>query len=330
MERVKDLRVLVTGGAGFIGSNIVEQLLKMDCDYVRILDNLSTGKMSNVEELLKEYEGRVEFWHGDLTDLEICRRAVMGVDVVCHQGALGSVPRSINNPLSSHKNNVDGTFNMLLACQERGIKRFVYASSSSIYGDDPNLPKREELTGKVMSPYAATKKIDEIYAGIFSHTYDMECIGLRYFNVFGPRQDPNGAYAAVIPKFTLELLKGGEPTINGDGSFSRDFTYIDNVVQANLLALTTTNDKCFGEAFNVGINGQVTINELYQKIASCLGVLTKPKYGNVRVGDVPHSNADINKAESLLGYDPKVSFEDGIRRTVEWFISQESKINFSS
>lgn len=318
-NKIQESCILVTGGAGFIGSHIVENLLAHGCKYVRILDNLSTGKMKNIYDILKKYEGQVDFMYGDISDLEVCRRAVSRIDLVCHQAALGSVPRSIDNPLASHKSNVDGMFNLLVACQEAGVRRFVYASSSSVYGDDNNLPKTENRTGKVLSPYAATKLIDEVYAGVFSRVYQMECIGLRYFNVFGPRQDPNGAYAAVIPKFTSCLIQNSVPTINGGGEFSRDFTYIDNVVQANILALTTQNQECFGEAFNIGNGGQITIDELYDQIRSHLGSSMKPNYGPVRKGDIPHSNADISKAVKLLDYSPNISFEEGIKRTVGWF-----------
>ena len=318
-SELKDKNILVTGGAGFIGSNIVERLLSIGCRSVRVLDNLSTGKMSNIQDQLDMYPGQLEFQHGDISDLEVCRRAVSGIDIVCHQAALGSVPRSIENPLASHKSNVDGIFNMLLACKELGIKRFVYASSSSVYGDDPNLPKTEDCIGRQLSPYAVTKHIDELYSRIFTHTYGMECIGLRYFNVFGPKQDPNGAYAAVIPKFILTLLRGGKVTINGDGSYSRDFTYIDNVVQANLLGLSTSNPDCFGEVFNIGLNSKITIEELYRAIGATIGITKDPIYGNVRKGDIPHSNASIDKAKKFLNYYPQTSFEDGLERTVNWF-----------
>ena len=233
-------RILVTGGAGFIGSNIAETLLKQGVKHVRILDNLVTGKMENIQFLLDKYDN-VEFMYGNIADLETCRTAVKNVDVITNQAALGSVPRSVEDPLSSHIANVNGFLNVLIAAKEEGIKRIVYASSSSVYGDDPVLPKVEGNTGNVLSPYAATKAIDEIYAGVFTRCYGMECIGLRYFNIFGPRQDPNGAYAAVIPKF-MDLMKAGtQPVINGDGTVSRDFTYVENAVQANIMALTTDN-----------------------------------------------------------------------------------------
>ena len=258
------LRVLVTGGAGFIGSNIVETLLKNGVGYVRVIDNLSTGKMANLQPLLNHYDN-VEFMYGDIANKEACKLAVKNIHVITNQAALGSVPRSINDPLSSHIANVNGFLNILIAAKEENIKRVVYASSSSIYGDHPDLPKTEEKTGNLLSPYAATKAIDEIYAGVFTRCYGMECIGLRYFNIFGPRQDPHGSYAAVIPKFIDSMKKGEKPLINGDGSYSRDFTYVENAVQANILALTTENEKCFGEAFNIGAGGQTTLVELIKE-----------------------------------------------------------------
>ena len=254
----KQLNLLVTGGAGFIGSNIVETLLKTGVKKVRILDNLKTGKMKNIQFLLDKYSN-VEFMYGDISNIEDCRKAVQEMNVITNQAALGSVPRSVNDPLSSHIANVNGFLNVLIAAKEAGIKRVVYASSSSVYGDHPVLPKVEENTGNVLSPYAATKVIDEIYAGVFTKCYGMECIGLRYFNIFGPRQDPNGAYAAVIPKFIDLMKKGKQPVINGDGTFSRDFTYVENAVQANVLALTTENKECFGVAFNIGAGGQYSL-----------------------------------------------------------------------
>lgn len=310
-----DLRVLVTGGAGFIGSNIVETLLKQGVKYVRILDNLVSGKMENIKPILDKYKN-VEFMYGDISNLDVCRKAVIDIDVITNQAALGSVPRSMNDPLSSHIANVNGFLNILIAAKEVGIKRVVYASSSSVYGDNQVLPKVEENTGNVLSPYAATKAIDEIYAGVFSRCYDMECIGLRYFNIFGPRQDPNGAYAAVIPKF-IDLMRNGQsPVINGDGSFSRDFTYIENAVQANILGLITTNPECFGEAFNIGAGGQTSLLELVKVLQKELNVDIEPTFGPNRSGDIPHSNADIRKAQNMLGYEPKISFEMGMKKYV--------------
>jgi UDP-N-acetylglucosamine 4-epimerase len=316
-KKIEQLSVLVTGGAGFIGSNITETLLNNGVKFVRILDNLKTGKMANIQFLLDKFEN-VEFIYGDISNLEDCRKAVKDIDVITNQAALGSVPRSIVDPLSSHIANVNGFLNLLIAAKEEGIKRIVYASSSSVYGDHPVLPKVEENTGNVLSPYAATKAIDEIYAGVFSRCYNMECIGLRYFNIFGPRQDPNGAYAAVIPKF-IDLMKNGkQPNINGDGSFSRDFTYVENAVQANILGLTTSNEECFGTAFNIGAGGQTSLLELIKVIQKGLECDIEPTFGANRPGDVPHSNADISKARKMLGYDPKVSFEDGMNKLMNF------------
>jgi UDP-N-acetylglucosamine 4-epimerase len=318
MTHLNELNVLVTGGAGFIGSNIVEYLLNNGVKFVRVLDNLSTGKKSNLDPLLDKYSN-LEFMYGDISNLEVCRQAVQGMDVVDHQAALGSVPRSVKDPLSSHISNVNGFFNILLASREVGIKRVVYASSSSVYGDHPVLPKIEYNTGNVLSPYAATKAIDELYAGVFYRCYGMECIGLRYFNIFGPRQDPNGAYAAVIPKFISLMKCNISPTINGDGSYSRDFTYVDNAVQANVNALLTDNTKCFGEVFNIGAGGRFSVQELFDNLKSALEFTQGPIYDNVRPGDIPHSNASIEKAQKMLGYNPQVNFKDGLLKTVEYF-----------
>ena len=312
---MEELNVLVTGGAGFIGSNIVETLLNTGVKFVRIMDNLKTGKMENIQFLLNKYEN-VEFFYGDISNLEDCRNAVKNIDVVTNQAALGSVPRSVDDPLSSHIANVNGFLNILVAAKEQNIKRIVYASSSSVYGDNPVLPKVEENTGNVLSPYAATKAIDEIYAGVFTRCYNMECIGLRYFNIFGPRQDPNGAYAAVIPKFISLMRSGNQPVINGDGSFSRDFTYVENAVQANILALTTENEKCFGEAFNIGAGGQTSLLELIEVLQKELKTDIEPIFGPNRPGDIPHSNADITKATNMLEYDPKISFEEGMKKYI--------------
>jgi UDP-N-acetylglucosamine 4-epimerase len=308
--------ILVTGGAGFIGSNIVEYLLENNVKSVRILDNLSTGKKSNIEFMLEKYPN-LEFMYGDISNLETCRIAVKGIDIICHQAALGSVPRSVNDPLSSHISNVNGFLNILIAAKEVGIKRIVYASSSSVYGDNPTLPKVEENTGNVLSPYAATKAIDEIYGNVFTKCYGMECIGLRYFNIFGPRQDPNGAYAAVIPKF-IQLMKNNiRPQINGDGTYSRDFTFVSNAVQANVLSMFATNIDTFGTAFNIGCGGQFSLNELVEAINKGLGTNIEPIYGSLRPGDIPHSNANISKAETMLGYKVLVKFEEGIKRLID-------------
>lgn len=307
--------ILITGGCGFIGSNIAEYLLKNNVKFIRILDNLSTGKKENIDFLLEKYEN-IEFLYGDITNLEHCRKAMKNIDIICHQAALGSVPRSILDPLSSHQNNVNGFFNILLSAKEEGIKRIVYASSSSVYGDNPLLPKIEENTGNVLSPYAATKSIDEIYAGVFTKCYEMEIIGLRYFNIFGPRQDPNGVYAAVIPKFISLIKQNKNPIINGDGTFSRDFTYVDNAVQANVKAMITNNEKAFGEAFNIGCDSQYSLNTLVKNINKILNKNIEPKYGPNRKGDIPHSNANINKAINILDYQPKIDFMNGLKKLI--------------
>jgi UDP-N-acetylglucosamine 4-epimerase len=308
-------RILVTGGAGFIGSNITDFLLKQNY-HVRVLDNLSTGNKNNLSH--HSEDSNFEFIYGDITNLEHVRKACKDVYAICHQAALGSVPRSIEDPLSSHNANVNGYLNILIAAKENNIKRVVYASSSSVYGDEPNLPKTELRIGKQLSPYAVTKYIDELYGRLFSDLYDMECIGFRYFNVFGPRQDPNGPYAAVIPKFIDSLKKGIAPNINGDGTYSRDFTYIENVVQANYLALTTENKECFGQIFNIGAGGRVTIYEMYEIIRESMELDIKPNYKQIRKGDIPHSNANVNKAKELLGYEPKIDFKSGIQLLLQY------------
>ena len=308
-------RILITGGAGFIGSNITDFLLEKNYS-VRVLDNLSTGNKNN---LCHHFNNpNFEFMYGDITNIEHVRKACKDVDAICHQAALGSVPRSIEDPLSSHNANVNGYLNILVAAKENNIKRVVYASSSSVYGDEPNLPKVELRIGKQLSPYAVTKYIDELYGRLFSELYDMECIGFRYFNVFGPRQDPNGPYAAVIPKFIDCLKKGIAPTINGDGTYSRDFTYVENVVQANYLALTIENPECYGQIFNIGAGGRVTIDEMYEMIRESMNIDIKANYKETRKGDIPHSNANVDKAKKLLGYEPKVDFRNGIQRLLKY------------
>jgi len=316
---VYNLSVLVTGGAGFIGSHIVETLIGLGAKRVRIMDSLATGKMSNIQPFLDAHPNTVEFMYGDIANLDACRKATEGMDVVTHQAALGSVPRSVEDPLSSHITNVNGFLNILIAARDCGIKRVVYASSSSVYGSDVILPKVEENVGEVLSPYAATKAIDEIYAGVFVKCYGMECIGMRYFNIFGPRQDPNGAYAAVIPKFIEQMKSGAAPTIHGDGSFSRDFTYVSNAVRANLLGLTTTNAECFGQAFNIGAGGQTCLTTLVAVINSELKTNIRPIFGPPRPGDIPHSNADISKAGAMLGYEPVEQFLSGMTKVVDTF-----------
>jgi UDP-N-acetylglucosamine 4-epimerase len=313
------MHLLITGGCGFIGSNIAEHFLENNLsESITIIDNLSSGFIKNIQHLLDKYKN-LTFIKGDIQDIEFCRNLTKNIDAICHQAATGSVPRSITNPYFYHQNNVDAFFNLLIAAKENGCKRFVYASSSSVYGDSESLPKIENNTGNVLSPYAATKKINEIYANVFYKCYGIEIIGLRYFNVFGEKQNPNGEYAAVIPKF-IDLIKNGEsPIIYGDGTFSRDFTYVKNVVRANYLALTTDNTECFGEIFNIGAGGRITINEIFFKICEILGKNITPNYQPNRKGDIPHSNASINKAQNMLGYVPEIGFEEGLKKTIMYF-----------
>ena len=316
-DKLQNLSILVTGGAGFIGSHIVEYLAINGAARIRILDNLSTGSKANIEHLLAKFPS-VEFMLDDVRSLDACLAACQGMDVVCHQAGLGSVPRSINNPLDSHNVNVNGFVNILLAARENSIKRIVYASSSSVYGTNNQPVKIEDDIGKALSPYAVTKHVVELYGQIFTDVYGLECIGLRYFNVFGPRQNPNGEYAAVIPKFISAVIKDQPPTINGDGSYYRDFTYVDNVVLANILALTTENANCYGQIFNVGTNSKVSIQQLYDLIKKFLNrECCKPVYGPKRKGDIPYSNASIDKISEYLGYKPIVYFEEGLKKTVE-------------
>ena len=311
----KDTVFLVTGGAGFIGSNLCEALLAMGCT-VRCLDDLSTGKYENIEPFLEKE--RFTFIKGDIRDLETCKKAVEGADYVLNQAAWGSVPRSIEMPLIYEEVNIRGTLNMMEAARQSGVKKFVYASSSSVYGDSTELPKREGREGKVISPYALTKKTDEEYGRLYKELYGLDTYGLRYFNVFGRRQDPDGMYAAVIPKFIKQLLHGETPTINGDGKQSRDFTYIDNVIEANLRACKADSGAA-GEAFNIGAGGRLYLIDMYNQLCQALGVSVEPKFGPPRKGDVRDSNADISKARRLLGYDPSYDFEKGITLAIDWY-----------
>ena len=315
-------KILVTGGAGFIGSNMCEYLLNMNHEVV-CLDNFILGKRENIEECLKN--NKFELIEGDIRNLSDCKKAVQNADAVLHLAALGSVPRSIADPVTTNDININGYLNMIVATRDAGIKRFVYAASSSTYGDSQSLPKIEEIIGKPLSPYAITKYVGELYADVFSKTYGVECIGLRYFNVFGRKQDPAGAYAAVIPKFTDLLINKDAPTINGDGSFSRDFTYIDNVLQINYLALTTSNDNAINQVYNVAYGESSTLNELFAQIKSNLQQFIpeidsiEPIYGPFRKGDIPHSLASIDKAIKLLNYNPQFSLKDGIEKTIKWY-----------
>lgn len=306
---------LVTGGAGFIGSNLCEAILNLGCK-VRCLDDLSTGKQENVEPFLDNPD--YTFIKGDIKNLDTCMKACEGVDYVLNQAAWGSVPRSIEMPLYYCANNIQGTLNMLEAARQKGVRKFVYASSSSVYGDEPNLPKKEGQEGNLLSPYAVTKMCDEEWAKQYTRHYGLDTYGLRYFNVFGCRQNPNGAYAAVIPKFIKQLLDGEQPTINGDGKQSRDFTYIENVIEANLKACLAPSSVA-GEAFNIAYGGREYLIDIYYGLTEALGVEMKPNFGRDRVGDIKHSNADISKAKEKLGYNPEWSFERGIKAAIEWY-----------
>lgn len=306
---------LVTGCAGFIGSNLCEAILNMGY-RVRGLDDLSTGKQANVDMFSSNQN--YEFVKGDIKDLDTCIKACEGVDYVLNQAAWGSVPRSLEMPLFYSLNNIQGTLNMLEASRKQGVKKFVYASSSSVYGDEPNLPKTEGREGNLLSPYALTKRCDEEWAKLYTMHYGLDTYGMRYFNVFGRRQDPDGAYAAVIPKFLKLLLNGETPTINGDGKQSRDFTYVDNVIEANLKACLAPHEAA-GEAFNIAYGGREYLIDIYYGLTAALGVDIEPNFGPDRKGDIKHSNADISKAKRLLGYDPDYSFSDGIKLAIEWY-----------
>ncbi len=316
--------VLVTGGAGFIGSNLCEYLLAHDYKVV-CLDNFVTGKIENLLPLLDNCSGRFRLIVGDIRNPEDCRKAVEGVDYVLHEAALGSVPRSIKDPVTTNEVNISGFLNMLVAARDTGVKRFIYAASSSTYGDSKSLPKVENVIGKPLSPYAITKYVNELYADVFAKTYGMECIGLRYFNVFGRRQDPFGAYAAVIPLFVKKLMKHESPVINGDGEYSRDFTYIDNVVQMNMLAMNATNPDAVNQVYNTAYGERTTLNQLVNYLKEFLSGYdpaiadVKIEYGPVRLGDIPHSLACIDKAKDLLGYCPQYNMREGLREAVKWY-----------
>lgn len=308
-------KFLVTGAAGFIGSNLVEAILNLGYQ-VKGLDNLSTGKKENVDLFL--HYSSYEFIEGDIRDLDTCMKACEGVDFVLHQAAWGSVPRSIELPLIYEEINVKGTLNMLEAAKQSRVKKFVYASSSSVYGDEPTLPKQEGREGKLLSPYALTKKTDEEYARLYTSLYGLDTYGLRYFNVFGKRQDPDGAYAAVIPKFIKQLLNDEQPIINGDGKQSRDFTFIENVIEANLKACKARREAA-GHAFNIAFGGREFLIDIYNHLNHVLGKDIQPIFGPTRRGDIKHSNADISKAKELLGYDPDWNFEKGIEVAIDWY-----------
>ncbi len=315
---LKDKTILITGGAGFIGSNIATYLLKYGIGKVRVIDNFLTGFRNNVTDFssFKNYE----FIEGDIRDLAFCKRACEGVDIVCHQAAMGSVPRSIKEPYNTTAHNVDGFVNMVFAAKEAGIKRFIYASSSSVYGDEPNLPKIENRIGKPLSPYAITKLSNELFAENFGRLYDMEFIGFRYFNVFGPRQSPKGAYAAVIPLFADACFNNKDIYINGDGGQTRDFTFVENVVQINIKAMLTDNKEALNQIYNVGCGGRFTVLQLAEGVAKAAGVPDKkPVHREPRAGDIRDSQADISKAQNLLGYDPHFDFWQGLQITVDYF-----------
>ena len=317
-------KILVTGGAGFIGCNLTEALLEKG-HAVRVLDNFATGKIENLLPLLEKYSEKLTLQVGDIRNLDDCRKAVEGIDFVFHEAALGSVPRSIKDPITSNEVNVSGFLQMLVASRDAGVKRFIYAASSSTYGDSQSLPKVEDVIGKPLSPYAITKYVNELYADVFSKTYGMETIGLRYFNVFGRRQDPNGAYAAVIPLFVKKLMAHESPVINGNGEYSRDFTYIDNVIQMNIRAMETTNPEAINTVYNTAYGERTTLNQLVGYLKEYLSELdpaiaqVEILHGPNRAGDIPHSLANIDKARNLLGYDPQYSMQQGLREAVQWY-----------
>lgn len=320
---LEEKTILITGAAGFIGSNIVEYLLKYKVKKVIVLDNFLTGFKANVEQFLEH--PNYQFIEGDIRDLEVCKKACEGVDIVCHQAAMGSVPRSVREPYATTGHNIDGFVNMAFAAHHHGIKRFVYASSSSVYGDEPNLPKIEHRIGKPLSPYAITKLSNELFAENFGRLYDMEFIGFRYFNVFGPRQSPKGAYAAVLPLFADACMNDKEVFINGDGGQTRDFTFVENVVQINIKAMLTANPAALNEVYNVGCGGRYTVLELFDGIKQAAGVPDKtPIHRAPREGDIRDSQANISKAEKLLGYDPQFDFQKGLKITVDYFKTLEA------
>ncbi len=318
------MKILVTGGAGFIGSNLCEYLLANGYK-VRCLDNFATGKIENLFPLLERFPGSFELVVGDIRNTDDCRKAVEGMEYVLHEAALGSVPRSLKDPVTTNEVNIGGFLNMLIASRDAGVRRFIFAASSSTYGDSQALPKVEEVIGKPLSPYAITKYVDELYADVFARTYGMEYIGLRYFNVFGRRQDPSGSYAAVIPLFVKQFMRHESPIINGDGEYSRDFTYIDNVIQMNMLALTTTSPEAVNQIYNTAFGERTTLNQLVEYLKEFLSDFDKTiadvnvQHGPGRLGDIPHSLASIDKAKKLLDYSPEYSMRDGLKEAVKWY-----------
>lgn len=317
-------KVLVTGGAGFIGSNLCEHLLSNGYSVV-CLDNFATGHIENLLPLIDKYPSTFKLIVGDIRNMEDCRKACEGVDYVMHEAALGSVPRSIKDPITTNDVNIGGFLNMLVVARDAGVKRFIFAASSSTYGDSKSLPKVEDVIGRPLSPYAITKYVDELYADVFARTYGIEYIGLRYFNVFGRRQDPNGAYAAVIPLFVKKFMAHESPNINGDGEYSRDFTYIDNVIQMNMLALTTQNPEAVNQIYNTAFGERTTLNQLVGYLKEYLSefdaqiAMIEPTHGPNRAGDIPHSLACVDKAKNLLGYAPKYSMQAGLKEAVKWY-----------
>lgn len=316
------MRILITGGAGFIGSNLVGELLNHDeVSLVRVIDNLATGSLKNIEAFTTH--SKFEFVEADIRNYDDCLGACDGIDLISHQAALGSVPRSIHDPLTTNAVNITGTLNIFTAAKEKKVRRVVYAASSSTYGDHPGLPKVEERIGNPLSPYAVTKYVMELYARVYGGLYGMEFIGLRYFNIFGPKQNPAGPYAAVIPLFAEALLNNQAPTINGDGSTSRDFTYVDNAVQANILSLFTSNPEAINQVYNIACGEQTTLTELFDGLNKEAGTGIRPVYGPERKGDVKHSLADISKAKNLLGYEVKITVEEGLKKTFQWYKEQK-------
>lgn len=316
-SKIQEHSFLVSGGAGFVGSNIVEQLLKYGAGKVRVIDNLSNGFKKNIEEFLSH--DNFEFIEGDISNPGDCKKALKGIDYLSHQAALGSVPRSLKDPIATNRANVTGFLNMITYAREFGVKRVVYASSSSVYGDSKELPKTENKIGNPLNPYAVSKLTNELYAKVANANYGQELIGLRYFNIFGPKQSPQGPYAAVIPLFIEALLKEQSPFINGDGEQSRDFTFIENAVNANILAFFSSEESAQAEVYNVAVGERYSLNQLFQYLKEIIGVEVAPVHRDPRDGDIPHSHADISKAKHLLEYNPTVDLKEGLERTVEWF-----------
>lgn len=319
------MRILITGGAGFIGSNLAEKLLTDErVSFVRVLDNLATGSLKNIEPYFTNPE--FEFIEGDIRDFKTCLKACEGIDAITHQAALGSVPRSIKDPLTTNEVNITGTLNVFTAAKEKNIKRVVYAASSSTYGDHPGLPKVEDKIGNPLSPYAVTKFVNELYAKVYASLYDMQFIGLRYFNIFGPRQNPQGAYAAVIPLFAKALLENKAPVINGDGSHSRDFTFVANAVQANIAALFTDKSEAVNQVYNIACGEQTSLLQLFDALKAEAASELMPLYGPDRAGDVKHSLADVSKAKTILGYNPSVSVKTGLKTTFAWYKNNPDRL----